>query len=103
MDKIKFIWINYVYLLIFNNFVKKNLGDIMTVPTCPICKAQDWDTGFASSGGFPSQNLDTGVYYTSFKKKKLAPQARLEADVCLRCGHVVLYVDVNNLKKSLKK
>ncbi len=75
----------------------------MTKPTCPICKAQDWDTGIVTTGGFPSRNLDTGTYYTSYNKKFIAPHAHLEADVCLNCGHVVIYVDREPLKKSIKK
>ena len=75
----------------------------MAVPVCPICKSQEWDTGLVESGGFPSQNLDTGVFYRSFDKKFIAPSVHLEADVCLHCGHVVLYVDRKVLNKSLKK
>lgn len=75
----------------------------MAIPTCPICQAQDWDTGIVESGGFPSRNVDSGTYYKSFNKKFIAPTLHVEADVCLQCGHVVLYVDPKVIKKSLKK
>ncbi len=55
------------------------------------------------AGGWPHTGMDSGVYYRSFDKKFIAPQSRLEADVCLNCGHVVIYVDPKKLKKRLKK
>ena len=75
----------------------------MVKPICPICKGQEWDTGYIETSGFPHTGMDWGVYYTSFDKKFIAPSSNLEADVCLNCGHVVLYVDRKQLKKGLKK
>ncbi len=75
----------------------------MVKPVCPICKAQDWDTGIIETGGYPHTGTDWGVYYKSFDKKFIAPHSRLEADVCLHCGHVVLYVNPKKLKKRLKE
>ena len=75
----------------------------MTKPICPICKGQEWDTGFVEAGGWPHTGLDPGVYYRSFDKKFIAPHSRLEADVCLNCGHVVIYVNPKQLKKRIKK
>ena len=75
----------------------------MVVPICPICKAQDWDRGYVETSGYAHKGMPTGVYYTSFNKKFIAPNLNLEADVCLNCGHVVLYVERDRLKKGLKK
>ena len=75
----------------------------MVLPTCPICKAQDWDRGYVDTSADSIKGLVTGVYYTSFNKKFVASGLNLEADVCLNCGHVVLYVERDRLKKGLKK
>ena len=75
----------------------------MVVPVCPICEAQDWDRGYIDTSGDFTKGAVIGVYYTSFDKKFIAPSLNLEADVCLNCGHVVLYVERERLKKGLKK
>ncbi len=75
----------------------------MAKPICPICKAQDWDTGIVHTGGWPHTGMDPGVYYRSTNKKFIAPNEPLEADVCLNCGHVVIYVNHRSLKKGLKR
>jgi hypothetical protein len=75
----------------------------MTKPTCPICKGKEWDTGMVETGGWPHTGMDSSVYYKSFDKKFIAPPSRLEADVCLNCGHVIIYVNTKDLKKRLKR
>ena len=74
----------------------------MVKQTCPKCKAQDWDSGVVEVGNFPQAWWDNGTYYNSDNKKLFRTRAPLEADVCLNCGHVAIYVNPKQLKKGLK-
>jgi hypothetical protein len=67
---------------------------------CPKCNGNKIDQGWV----WAEADVHTGmVYYRSDNRKLLKKNDYLRAHVCLTCGHMEFMLDVNKLKKNLKK
>lgn len=46
---------------------------------------------------------DPTVYYKSYNKKLLRAKTPLDMEVCLDCGHCEIYMNMDHLKRRIKR
>ncbi len=67
---------------------------------CPKCNGKSLDKGWVSGEG---EAIKFGVEYKSDNRKLLRGGVPIRAHVCLNCGHIELLLNVDKLKRKLKK
>jgi len=65
---------------------------------CPKCGSANLDRGRVGTKG---EAIALG--YVSDRHKLLSYPESIKAEVCLDCGYTELYIDIENLKRKLKK
>ena len=68
--------------------------------SCPKCNGKNIDLGLVSGEG---ELANFGVEYKSDNRKLLRGGIPIRSHACLNCGHMEFMLDVNKLKKKLKK
>ena len=67
----------------------------MTNERCPKCGSENSDEGSIGGAGFGYKSHKQGLFSEPVKD--------FEAKLCLDCGYVEFYINVDKLKKKLKK
>lgn len=68
------------------------------------CGGNFFDRGRIVTADYPAvSTADSKIYYESHHKKPSRSKTPLEGIVCLECGHVEFFMDLEHLKRRIRK